>query len=127
MLSRQLETFSKEHPELATVIRSLEDYLRWQAERGVNEIVPRVAAAKLRLSEADLLGLFTVFEDAGLVRHRYDVICTRSDGSVAPFYSLQEIPDDLFCRYCGEEHGCDDLRIELVFEIIKERISDAAA
>jgi hypothetical protein len=127
MPSEKLETFSRENPQLAQLVRALEEYLRWQKERGVKEIVPRVAAAKLAVSEADTLGLLALFEDAGLVKHRYDVICARSDGSIESFDSLDEIPDELYCRFCGDQHCSDDMRIELVFEIANGQAADAAA
>jgi hypothetical protein len=117
MPSEKLETFSKENPQLAPRIRALEEYLQWQKDRGVKEIIPRVAAAKLGISEADTLGLLTLFEDASLVKHRYDLVCATSDGSIESFDSLDEIPDELYCRFCGDQHCSDDLRIELVFEI----------
>lgn len=127
MPSEKLDNFSKQHPELAPLIRGLREYLRWQRERGVKELIPRVAGAKLGLSEADTLGLLTLFQDAGFVRPRYDVICTRTDGIIESFDALKDISDELFCKFCGDQHSCDDVRVELVFEIVNGQSADAAA
>jgi hypothetical protein len=79
------------------------------------------------VSEADALGLLTLFEDAKIVQHRYDLMCVPTSAVIASFKSLNEIPNEIECRYCGDEHDGERLRVELVFEILRERSADAAA
>lgn len=127
MPSKKLETFSKRNPKLAPLIQKLEEYLRKLAEQGINEVIPRVAAAQLGISEADTLGLLKLFHDAGLVKPRYDLICKPTNSVVGSFYSLDEVPDEVECVFCGKDHDADDLRVDLVFEPSHERASNAAA
>lgn len=127
MPSKKLEAYSSSHPSLASFIQRLEEYIQWLREQGITEVVPRVAAAKLGLSEADALALLTIFRDAGLVRPRYDLICRRTKSTLASFYSVDEIPNEVHCEECGQDHDGDDVRVELVFEISAGRTANAAA
>jgi hypothetical protein len=127
MPSKKLEAYSSSHPSLAPYIQKLEEYIQWLREQGITEVVPRVAAAKLGLSEADALALLSIFRDAGMVRPRYDLICRRTQSTLASFYSLDEIPDEVHCEECGQDHDGDDIRVELVFEITAGKTANAAA
>jgi hypothetical protein len=123
----KLENFSKKHPALAPLVGQLLDYIKWQRDRGVRELVPRVVAAKLGISEADALGLLSLFDDAGLVKPRYDLVCGETSTAIKSFDSLYEIPEQIECNQCDREHGPDELRVELVFEIRQDRTANAAA
>jgi hypothetical protein len=127
MRSKKLESFSKQNPKLAPLVEKLEEYIQWLAERGIKEVIPRVAAAQLGVSEADTLGLLSLFQDAGLVKPRYDLVCKATSSVVGSFYSLDEVPDEVDCQICGKEHDADDLRVDLVFEIAEGRAANAAA
>jgi hypothetical protein len=127
MLSKKLESFSKRNPKLAPLIEKLAEYLQWLEEREIGEVIPRVAAAQLGISEADTLGLLSVFHEAGLVRPRYDLVCRTANSVMESYYSLDEIPDKIECQLCGKEHDADDLRVDLVFEITQSRAANAAA
>ncbi len=126
MPSKKLENFSKTNPSLAPYINKLYDYLRYLSEHDRKEIIPRVAAVQLGLSEADTLGLLTLFQDAGLVKPRYDIVCTRTDSVIDSVYSLDEVPDKVDCQICDRQHEADDVRVELVFEIA-QGLANAAA
>jgi hypothetical protein len=127
MSSRRLETISKDNPELAARIQQVREYVEWQKERNVHEIVPRVVAVKLGTSEADALSLLMLFEDAGVLKHKYELICVSNSATIASYDSLEEVPNEHECRYCDREHGGDELRLELVFEIVQKRNANAAA
>jgi len=127
MPSRELENFNKRNPRLAPLVQKLEEYLRWLAEQGISEVIPRVAAAKLGISEADTLGLLTLFQDAYLVKPRYDLVCKATSSVLGSFYSLDDVPDQAECQFCDKDHDADDLRVDLVFEISHQRASNAAA
>jgi len=127
MLSKKLESFSERNSTLAPLIEQLDSYLTWLVEHNVTEVIPRVAAAKLGISEADALALLGLFLEAGLVKPRYDLVCTVTKSVLGSYYSRDEIPDDAECRLCDRQHDADELRVELVFEIVKGRAANAAA
>jgi len=117
MPSKKLETFSKRNPELAPLIGKLNEYIQWLSNENIHELIPRVAAVQLGISEADMLGLLSLFQDARLVKPRYQLVCTITDSVLRTYDSLDEVPDEVHCEHCGRDHDSDDLRIELVFEI----------
>jgi hypothetical protein len=122
-----LENFNKKHPSLAPLVEQLRQYIEFQRGRNVREVVPRVAAVKLGTSEADILGLLLLFEEAGYVKPRYDLICARNGAVITSAASLKYLPDEPECKFCGEAHDGEDLEIELVFEILERNQTDAAA
>lgn len=126
MPSKKLESFSKRNPELEPLIQKLADYMRWLSDQGIGELIPRVAAAQLGISEADTLGLLSVFQDAGLMKPQYQLVCIRTKSVLGTYASLGEVPDEAPCEHCDRDHDSDDLRIELVFAI-KGLASNAAA
>lgn len=127
MQSRKLETMSKRKPTLAPLIEQLEEYLNSLENQNIEQVVPRVAAAKLHISEADALALLGLFQEAGVVRPRYDLVCLPTRSVLSSYYKRTEIPDTEFCKICGTEHDCDGLRVELVFEIVQTQAARALA
>jgi hypothetical protein len=127
MPSKKLENFSRRNPQVAPYVQKLADYIRWLSEQGIEELVPRVAAVQLSISEADTLGLLSVFQDAGLVEPRYQLVCKPTGSVLGSYRSLKEIPDEIECNVCGKKHDAEDLRVDLVFKITQGRAADAAA
>jgi hypothetical protein len=128
MPSLKLENIKAKHKNLGDKIDVLADLIRKAEE---NVLIPRVVARHLRLSEADTLALLMLFEDAGWIRHRYDVLCPKIKAVLFSVYDKRELTENEYeCKFCGIEHSCDDLEIELVFEILsaeKNAHTDAAA
>jgi hypothetical protein len=117
MPSLKLENIKAKHKSLSDKLDSLADMIQKAGEHG-DVLIPRVVARQLRISEADALALLMLFEDAGWIRHRYDVLCPKSRAVLFSVYDKNEIADEEYeCKFCGAEHACDDLEIELVFEI----------
>jgi hypothetical protein len=127
MQSRRLEAFSRLHPTVAPLIQKLTDYLDWLQTEGQSVVIPRVASVRLHISEADTIALLGLFRDDGLVRPRYDLVCRPTNSVLASYHSLADIPDEQECQICGDLHDADELRIELVFEIVRGRAANAAA
>lgn len=127
MQSKKLEDFSRRNPAIAPLVVKLRQYIRWLSEQGIREVLPRVAAAQLGISEGDTLGLLGLFETAGLLKSRYDLICVPTRAVLASFDTFKHVPDEYECALCGRGHDADDLRIELAFAIDEGRAADAAA
>jgi hypothetical protein len=119
MQFQQLERTKSNHPRLRPLLETLETYIGREVEDGRTRIVPALAATSLRKSEAETLALFMLFEDAGVVTHEYDIVCKRT-GAVLKTVTDKSKLEDAFrapCQLCDTEHGSDDLRTELVFEV----------
>jgi len=121
----QLENIKSHHPSLSASIDALANYVRSEVDDGRNRIVPALAATYVKRSEAQTIALLMLFEDAGLLKHRFDVVCTRNDAVLLSLPDLAELHNHLplRCELCDEEHGPDDLRIELVFEVVPAQVS----
>jgi hypothetical protein len=111
----KLENVKRQYPKMSKQIDDLFEYLSEQQRNGVTDYLPKLAAVKLGISEATALGLLTAFEEAGLVAHEYHVLCRSNHALIASVNSLSELEDSYECEDCGEEHGENDVKVELVF------------
>lgn len=119
MQFQQLERIKSKHPRLSPQIDALAHYISSELEEGRKRIVPALAAARVGRSEAETLAVMMLFEDAGLLSHRYEIVCERTRTvllSVSDKSELERVLP-LYCKFCDCEHNADDLRIELVFDV----------
>jgi hypothetical protein len=130
MQYQQLDKIKSQHPSFRNLIDKLANYLDAELAEGRERIIPSLTAQHLGLSDAETLALLKLFDDAGLVRAAYDVVCDKTKIVLSTVHSKSELKD-LFpipCEFCGSEHQPDDVTIELVFEITPQaRQKDAVA
>jgi hypothetical protein len=119
MQFQQLENIKSEHPSLSPSIDALANYIGSEVDEGRTRIVPALAATYVKRSEAQTIALLMLFEDAGLLNHQFDVVCTRNNAVLLSLPDLSDLQSHLplHCELCDSEHDGDDLRIELVFEV----------
>lgn len=119
MQFQQLEKIKSKHPSLSSLIDSLANYICHEVDEGRTRIVPGLAATYMKRSEAEATALLMLFEDAGLLRHQFDVVCTRNDAVLLSFPDLSDLQNHipLHCQLCDSEHDSEDLRVELAFEV----------
>jgi len=115
----QLDRIKSNHPRLRPLLEALETYIGHEVEDGRTRIVPALAANSLRKSEAETLALLMLFEDGGVLTHEYDIVCKRTGAVLKTVADKSELQDALPvpCQFCDQEHGADDIRTELVFEV----------
>ena len=125
MQFQQLENIKSKHPSLSLRIDALANYISRELEEERTRIVPALAAVYLKRSEAETTALLMLFEDAGLLEHRFDIVCTRNNSVVLSLPDLSDLQNRLpaHCELCGSEHDGDDLRVELVFEVTSAQVS----
>lgn len=113
----QLESIKSHHPSLSSPLDALAAYVAAEIDDGRTRIVPALAAAAITKSEAQTTALLMLFEDAGIVAHQFDIVCTRNNAVLLTLTDLSDWRTHLpvHCSLCDMEHGDDDLRIELVF------------
>lgn len=121
MQFQQLERTKSNHPRLRPLLEGLETYVCREVDEGRTRIVPALAATALNKSEAETLALLMLFEDAGVLTHEYDIVCKRTNAVLKTVTDKSELEDALRvgvpCQLCDAEHGYDDVRTELVFEV----------
>jgi hypothetical protein len=125
----KLESIKSKHPRLSKLIDELAAYIEGELDQGRSRVVPSLAARQLKLSEAETLGLLAMFEDAGLVSARYEVVCKKNNVVLATAHKRSELKDllPIHCEFCEAEHEADDVSVELVFEIVPQAARDAVA
>lgn len=119
MQFQQLELIKLKHPSLSSSIDSLASYISSEIDEGRTRIVPALASTFMKRSEAEVTALLMVFEDAGLIDHEFDIVCTAKNSVLLSVPDLSKF-DDLLpiqCRLCDSEHDPEGLRVELVFEV----------
>jgi hypothetical protein len=117
-LSQRLERIKAENPKLKGSIDALADYIERLRLRGQRELEPYLAAQALHTTEAFALGLLKLFEDAGLLKHSYNIYCGRQRTFLANVREKGDIPSVMYCKFCDEEHrDADDFEVELVFTV----------
>jgi hypothetical protein len=121
MQFQQLERTKSNHPRLRPLLEALETYICREVDGGRTRIVPALAARALNKSEAETLALLMLFEDSGVLTHEYDIVCKRNNAVLKTVTDKSKLEDALRvgvpCQLCDLEHGPDDLRTELVFEV----------
>jgi hypothetical protein len=108
---------------LEAFVGQASDYVVETARSGKREIIPSLAAEKLKLSYVETLGVLMVLEDRGLLHHFYRVYCPTSDGSVCDVPDKRDIPALIDCKFCGKEHREADVDVEVVFRIDDENLN----
>jgi hypothetical protein len=99
----------------------LAGYIENQIESGKTDIVPALAAASLRCTEAEVLGLLMLFEKERMVVPAYKIYCKRNRTLLKTVCNKENIPTDIYCKFCDEEHADpDELEVELVFQVRTE-------
>ena len=124
MQFQQLENIRSKHPSLSPLIDTLANYISGEIDEGRTRIVPALAATYMKRSEAEATALLMLFEDAGLLNHQFDIICTRNNAVVLTLPDLSDLQRrlPLHCQLCDRDHESDDLRVELVFEVTSVQV-----
>lgn len=123
----ELEKYRRQSPRLADSLSEAEVYLREVLNREVRstesidhaafDIVPVLLAKSLGVDEGYALGLLRIFEEAGIIIHRYDVYCPNTENFITSFYSKHELPEHIECPFeVGTEHSIDEYLVELIFQ-----------
>ncbi len=116
MSSHKFERVKRENPELATLLDLLMDYIARQRSTGQDFIVPKLAAAGMKLNDGEAYVLLELLARAGLVKRAFNVYCKNSEMLLATVDQVDMLDVLPYCDYCGSEHDVSDLRIEIAFQ-----------
>lgn len=127
MSSPKFEGVKQQNPALAALFDRLATYICKQSDNGQPYVIPKLAAAALKLSDSDAYVLLEALAKGGVLRHVYNVYCRRENALVATVHSLKELDELPLCDFCNTEHDPSDLKVELAFEPESDDLKDAAA
>ncbi len=89
-------------------------------------IVPYTLAKRLRIDEPTALTLLTIYEDAGVVKLSYNVLCPDTDSFLGSFKSYSELPPTILCPHHTpeKEHTKSEYFVDLVYRFTPEVTKD---
>jgi hypothetical protein len=88
-----------------------------------DEIVPKFVAKALDESEVSVFTALRFLERAGVVEHWFGVFCKATDVLLGMFPTLEEIPKELRCDVCDEQHYRDkSYKVEIVYRINRDKL-----
>ena len=116
MSSPKFEGVKNSNPRLSDFLDGLVGYIQLQIQGGQTYIVPKLAAAALRLKEAEVVVLLEILTNGDILQRIYNVYC-RNRGTllttVENIDALDEIPR---CDDCDQHHGPTDLVVQIAYK-----------
>jgi hypothetical protein len=111
MSSPKFEHIKQEHPGLATLLDRLRDYIRAQSESRQQYIVPKLAAAALKLNDGEAFVLLNLLAEGGVLRRVYNVYCRKENALLATVDNLDDLDRVAHCDF----YDPADLKVEVAF------------
>jgi hypothetical protein len=127
MSSPKFEHVKRQHPGLSNLLDRLLDYIRSQLSGGQEYIVPKLAAASLKLKDGEAFVLLDLLAQAGLLRRVYNVYCRKENALLATVDSLEALDEVSHCDFCNCDHDPSDLKVEIAFTLANGDMRDLAA
>jgi hypothetical protein len=116
----------RNHPKLADWLDRLNVYICTQFSSGETYLLPKLAAAKLGLTDGEAFILLELLAHEGILRRVYNVRCREKDMLLATVDSLDALDDVPHCDYCDANHTSSDLRVEIAFKPVGDGLMRAA-
>ena len=112
-----LRRLRENNPQLSQTIEALDEYLA-SLEGGARLHITASGVAQAIDAPRDrVVGLLMAAANLGLLRLKFRVSCPVTGGGLRDFDSLSEIPRQLICDLCGEEHVVTPDDVEYFFEL----------
>lgn len=128
MSSQELGRIKQQYPRLAPLLDRLIAYIRAQTDDKQEYVIPKLAAAALRLNDGEAFVLLDLLVQAGVLRRVYNVYCRTENALLATVDSpdeLDKIPPH--CDFCDRDHELPDLKVEVAFTPTENALRDLAA
>jgi hypothetical protein len=127
MSSPKFERVKQRHPTLAALLDRLLDHVVRQIGEGPGYVVPKLAAADLRLSDGEAFILLELLAEGGVLRRVYNVYCRKENTLLATVTSLDALDEIGRCDFCDAEHDPSQLKVEIAFQNADGGLEDLAA
>lgn len=120
MSSPKLELVKRQHPALAPIIDQLESYISDQVGGGQTFILPKLAAAALKVNDGEAYVLLELFANAGILKRAFNVYCRQTEVLLATVDSADKLDDVPYCNFCDRQHQANELRLEIAFQPVPQ-------
>lgn len=125
MYFRELNKLLEANPDLSSAIRRLDQYLSGLEGEARFHVTASSVASATDISRDTAIGLLMAAVKLGILRLKFRVSCPNVGAGIRDFSDFSEIPEELKCDLCGQEHIVTPDDIEYFFEI-KDRAVGAA-
>lgn len=127
MLSSKLERVKERHPRLAELLNRLGAYIEAQLQSGQEYVIPKLAAAALKLNDGEAFVLLDLLAQERVLRRVYNVYCRKENALLATVDSLEALDTVPHCDFCDVGHDPSDLKVEIAFSLVNSDLKDLAA
>lgn len=127
MSSPKFERVKQLHPGLSALLDRLAEYIRAQLASGQEYIVPKLAAAALRLNDGEAFVLLSLLAEGGVLRRVYNVYCRKENAMLATVDSVEDLDKVAHCDFCDVDHDPSNLKVEVAFSTANSDLRDLAA
>jgi len=115
MSSLKFERVKQLRPNLAPLLERLRDYIRTQTQSGQEYVVPKLAAAALKVTDGEAFVLLDILAQGGVLRRVYNVYCRKNNALLETVDNLKALDEIAHCDFCDADHEPDDLNVEIAF------------
>jgi hypothetical protein len=122
----KFEHVKRNHPKLADWLDQLNVYICTQLSSGAAFLLPKLAAAKLGLTDGEAFILLELLAREGILHRVYNVRCRETDTLLATVDSIDALDDIPHCDDCDSDHPSSDLRVEIAFKPVGDGLMRAA-
>ena len=110
MSSPKFERVKQQHPGISALLDRLGEYIRAQIRDGQEYLIPKLAAAALRLNEGEAFVLLDLLARAGVLRQVYNVYCRKNNALLTTVDNLEALDEVAHCDFCDFNHDPSDLK-----------------
>ena len=104
-----------ENRSLSDLLGRMAEYVRHQTAEGEVFVIPKLAAAALRLNEGEAFVLLKMMADAGQLKQQYNVYCGPQGIYLQSVDTLDELDKIDHCDFCDKQHEPHEYSVEIAF------------
>lgn len=127
MSSPKFEDVKQRNPGLSVLLARMAEYIRAQTSAGQKFIIPKLAAAVLRLNDGEAFVLLQMLAEAGLLSCVYNVYCRKTDVLIATVTSIPALDEIHHCDECDAGHNPSEFRVQVAFTVEGDELLKVAA
>jgi len=116
MSSPKFERVKQRNPRLADFLERLVGYINAQIRNGQTYIIPKLAAAALRLTDAETVVLLEILAKGDILQRVYNVYCRESNMLLATVDSIDALDEIPHCDDCDRDHAPQDLKVQIAYK-----------
>jgi hypothetical protein len=116
MSSPKFERVKNSNPRLSDFLDRLVGYIQSQIQGGQTYIVPKLAAAALRLKEAEVVVLLEILTKGDILQRIYNVYCRNQGTLLATVDNIDALDEIPRCDDCDQDHGPADLVVQIAYK-----------